>query len=305
MTPPVRVSIVIPAYFSHSTIGSCLEALRHQTRHPDEVIVVNSSPEQITGGIVAGQYPEVRFIHSPTRLLPHAARNRGIQEATGDLLVCTDPDCIADPGWIAALIDAVQSGAEVVAGAMALLPAAGWWEQGVHLTKFSWCLPGLPAGPRWIAATANACYSRRAWNAIGPFDSRNFYGDALQSWRAARFGFPPRFAPGAVVRHYHGGTGATFWKERLWRGDEFARGRAQFEQWSASRALTHVLLTPLRLPLTLLRAAADAFRAGWLGAYFRTLPIQFLGQLGWTLGEARGLWRFIFSQSPAATDSPL
>jgi GT2 family glycosyltransferase len=304
MTAPVRISIVIPAYFSHITVGSCLEALRRQTRPADEIIVVNSSPEQTTREVVTGQHPEVRFIQSPTRLLPHAARNRGIQEATGDLLVCTDPDCMADPAWLASLVDAFQAGADVVAGAMGLLQPGDWWEQGVHLTKFSWCLIGLPAGTHWIAPTANACYSRRAWSAIGPFDAGSFHGDALQSWRAARAGFPPQFVPGAIVRHYHGGSAASFWKERVWRGGDFAFGRARFERWAAARAFTHLLLTPLRLLLTLLRAAADALRAGWFGPYLRTLPIQFLGQLGWTFGEAKGFWRYAFAQPLDKGDAP-
>jgi len=294
MTQPVRVSVVIPAYFSHATIARCLDALRQQSRRPDEVIVVNSSPEPATGEIVTGNYPEVRFIQSPTRLLPHAARNRGIEEATGDLLVCTDPDCVADPAWLASLVSAALSGAGAAGGAMGLILSDDWWEQGIHLTKFSWCLPGLPAGTHWIVPTANACYSRRAWNVIGPFDVRSFYGDALQSWRAARAGFPPRFVPEAIVRHYHGGSVGAFWQQRVARGAEFALGRAQFEQWSAARAVTHVLFTPVRLLLTLLHAGADCLRAGWMAAFLRTLSLQFLGQLGWTLGEARGFWLYAF-----------
>lgn len=297
MTEPVRVSVVIPAYYSHARIGRCLEALRLQSRRADEVIVVNSSPESVTGDIVTRDYPEVHFIQSPIRLLPHAARNRGIEEATGDLLVCTDPDCEADTGWLAALVNAALSGTDVAGGAMGLIQPGDWWEQGIHLTKFSWCLPGLPAGTHWIVPTANAFYTRRAWNAIGPFDARTFYGDALQSWRAAQAGFPPRFVPEAIVRHHHGGSLAALWIQRVSRGAEFALGRAQFERWTAARALTHVLLTPIRLPLTLLRAGVDCLGAGWLAAYLVTLPLQFLGQLGWTVGEARGFWRYAFRPS--------
>jgi len=304
MTTRIRVSVVIPAYFSHHTVGNCLQALRRQTRPADEVIVVNSSPEQSTGAIITNQFPEVQFIQSPTRLLPHAARNRGIEAATGDLLLSTDPDCIADPAWIASIVDAYQSGHHVLGGAMGLQPGSGWWERGVHLTKFSWCLPGLTDGPHWIAATANAAYSRYAWNAIGPFDANIFYGDALQSWRAAAAGFAPYFLSHAIVSHHHGGSAARFWAERWSRGTEFAIGRARFEHWSAVRAVSHILLTPIRLSLTILRTAGDAFRAGWLGPFFFTLPIQLLGQLGWTLGEARGFWRYAFRSPAAAKDAP-
>ena len=40
---------------------------------------------------------------------PSAARNRGVQEARGDLIALTDDDCMPRPEWLEALVAATGS----------------------------------------------------------------------------------------------------------------------------------------------------------------------------------------------------
>ncbi len=124
-----RVSVVIPTYYSSSTLEISLEALRRQRYRDFEVIVVNSSPEEETGRIVRERYPEVVFVQSPVRLYPHAARNEGIGRARGEVLVFTDPDCEPAPDWLERLVAACDGGTRVVVGAMGLagIYASGQW----------------------------------------------------------------------------------------------------------------------------------------------------------------------------------
>ncbi len=279
------VSVIIPAYYSYATLADCLEALRRQSRRDFEVIVVNSSPEEKTRRVVEN-YPEVRFEQSPDRLYPHAARNRGVELARGELLVFTDPDCRARPDWLEQLLAAYDAGHPVVGGAME--PASdGWFERGVHFTKFSWAMSGLPAGPHAIAPTANVCYARRVWDIIGPFEGHLFCGDAIQSWRAAAAGFRPWFEPRAVVEHRHRGGFVSFWKERWRRSQEFEDALIEFFRRPRWKSALLVPLMPGLLALVLGRAAADAWRAGRLGSCLATLPVQIIGQLAWCLGEAK------------------
>ncbi len=298
-----RVSIVIPAYYSDVTIGSCLEALRAQSFQDFETIVVNSSPESRTGCLVRDRFPWVRFEQSDARLLPHAARNRGVSLTRGDLLVFTDPDCRARPDWLEWLVRAHDAGHPVVGGGMELI-GRDWLERGVHLCKFSWQLSGLPPGPRWILPTANACYARQVWDVAGPLDGDRFGADGLLSWRARRHGYEPWFEPRAVVEHRHPGTIGDLWRQRLARGREFATMRIEFERWSRPRAVGNLAALPLLVPLVLARAARDSIRGGWGRDYLETLPVQAVGQCAWSLGEARGQLTYLRNDSKALAAGP-
>jgi GT2 family glycosyltransferase len=280
-----RVSIIIPAYFSHDTLAECLSALRAQTYRDFEVCLVNSSAEAITEQLVRGQFPEVNFEQSPARLFPHAARNRAIERSSGELLVFTDPDCQAHRDWLEKLVAAHDAGHPLVGGAMELA-CDRWFEQGAHLAKFSWLLSGLPPGKRWIVPSASALYPRWLFEKIGPLDGELFCGDALLAWRATDAGAAPWFEPRAIVEHRHEGDLISFFTLRCRRGREFARARMPFEHWSRSRAALNALAMPALMLLTLARSGADAFRAGWGGRYLATLPVQAVAQTGWCVGEA-------------------
>jgi GT2 family glycosyltransferase len=284
MSHDPRVSVVIPAYNSHATVAVCLAALRHQTRPADEIIVVNSSPETLTAAVVQGEFPEAVFVQSPSRLLPHAARNRGVELATGDVIVFTDPDCEPAPDWLAALLTGVASGHECVVGAMDVKHAT-WWQVGIHLCKFHPYLPGLASAPREHACTANACYTRGLWQRIGPFPDEIFCGDGVLSWRAATAGQAPYLLPEAVVKHHHDAGLMDLCRQRFQRGEEFGRVRIETNP-GARRVWLSLLFSPTALPLVLARAARDAHRARWIPRYLGTLPVQALGHLMWELGEA-------------------
>jgi GT2 family glycosyltransferase len=285
--PEPRASVIIPAYYSGSTIAACLDALRGQSSGDFELIVVNSSQENQTEGIIRARYPEARFIQSPTRLLPHDARNLGARQAVGELLVFTDPDCEAHPDWLKLLVAAFDSGHGALVGGMGLGSRA-WWETGVHLCKFHWLLPGLKPGIKRCAATANAAYSRELWESIGPFPGRLFAGDGILSWRAARRGQPPRFVPAAVVRHRHLDSFFGFCRQRFQRGRDFAA--AQVELMDPPGVLTwlRLVFSWAAIGWVLCRAAVDALRAGWGLAFLLTLPIQVVGHELWAMGESWG-----------------
>ena len=299
-----RVSVIIAAYHSDAVIEGCLEALRKQTIHNFEVIVVNSSPEDRTRGIVTTRFPEVRFLESTTRLLPHAARNQGVRVAVGSFLAFTDADCRGAPDWIERLLEAQIKGHEVVCGSIEP-EGTSWFELGIHLCKYSFRLSALPGGPCTLAGTANACYSRRVWDTVGPFNGDRFAGDALLSWNASKHGWKPWFEPRAVVRHrFHPGI-ADFWRERLERGADFAEARAEFEGWSRLRLATYLVAAPLLLLVPLLRGGRDAFQCGWVRSFISTMPLQLLGHLGWSLGETRMHWRLLAGHGKYGTDCHL
>lgn len=286
-----RVSIIIPAYHSIETISETLAGLREQTFRDFEVIVVNSSPDDETRRIVEEEFPEAIFEQSPRPLLMHAARNRGVARARGELLVFTDPDCRPKNDWLERLIDARDAGHELVCGALELSDEAKWAERGVHLCKYSFRLSRLRAGATWIAGTGNASCSRNVWNSVGPFDGDRFAGDALFSWRAAARGWQPWFDPSAVVVHHYRGSMSALVRERLHRGDDFAATRIEFEGWSRARAAGYIIAFPAALLKVIARGFSEAVRAKRGRTFLETLPLQFAGHGAWLSGELCAYYR--------------
>lgn len=294
------VSVVLPSYFSHETVAGCLEALRAQTFRDFEVLVVDSSPDEGTAAIVARDFPEVRLIRSPTRLLPHGARNLGAENASSPLLVFSDPDIYARADWLEALVAAHRRTGGVVVGALADA-GSSWRERGMHLCKFSKWLPDQPPGDVDNAPTANVLIPRALFEEMGGFASENFLGDALLSWRLRAEGQALHFAPDAVVAHHHLSTVPEFLRERYSRGKLFGVLRAEWDRLGRGRLALYlaVSLSPVRLARILALVARQTARAGQLPSFLLTLPLVALGHQASLLGECVSYTRLLVRRRPA------
>jgi glycosyltransferase involved in cell wall biosynthesis len=93
-----RVSVVIPCYRDSATLARALASLESQTRRADEVIVVDDcSPEgEMIQQVIAG-FPGTKYVRNAENLGLAGTRNRGLQEATGDIVAFLDADDEAHP----------------------------------------------------------------------------------------------------------------------------------------------------------------------------------------------------------------
>jgi glycosyltransferase involved in cell wall biosynthesis len=92
-------SIIIPTYNYASYLPQAIQSALNQTHQPVEVIVVDDGSTDDTPQVAASFGDAIRYIRQPNAGLS-AARNRGIQEATGDLLVFLDADDLLDPTMV-------------------------------------------------------------------------------------------------------------------------------------------------------------------------------------------------------------
>ena len=94
----LATSVIVCAHNEERTLPGCLHSLLAQTRHPDEILVINNASTDATGA-VARQIPNVRVVDEPRKGLV-VARETGRLEARGNLLVYIDADCRAPVTWL-------------------------------------------------------------------------------------------------------------------------------------------------------------------------------------------------------------
>lgn len=96
------VSVVIPAYNSRDTIQQAIATARAQTLRPTQIIVVDDCSKDDTlqqAEAVAG--PDLLVVRSPKNGGGGAARNRGIDHATGAVVAFLDADDLWAPNKLA------------------------------------------------------------------------------------------------------------------------------------------------------------------------------------------------------------
>jgi len=296
-----QASIIIPAFRSEATIAQSLATMLAQDFRTYEVIVIDSGPDDRTEQIVRARFPSVRYLHSQERLLPHAARNHGVDLARSDILVFTDPDIYAPPTWLSRLVSAHRKLGGAVAGGLAC-HGRDWVEMGMHLCKFDPWLPGGIERRIDICPTANMACARSVLAVAGGFPEQSILGDTLLSWRLTQLSIPIWFAPRAVVEHHHLGTWSGLVQERFARGQEFAASRIEHGMWSGGRILRQLMVTavPLRLARLVSRGLRNASRARLLAEYLRVSPVVVTGQAAWLRGEAVAYLRALLRTTESA-----
>ena len=114
-----RATVVVPTAMSRlEQLQSCVRGLT-ELDHPDyEVIVVDNRP----AGAPPVDLPGVRVVRE-TRPGISAARNRGLQEASGEIVAFTDDDVEVDRRWLRALGERFARAPEVAAVTGLVVPA--------------------------------------------------------------------------------------------------------------------------------------------------------------------------------------
>ena len=287
MTP--KISIIIPAFHSQATLAASLRSFCRQDYPEPEIIVVDSTPGDACRRIVREQFPGIAYFHAPERMLPHAARNKGVAMASGRYFLFTDPDIYAPVDWARRMMETqLCRGGAIVSPLMCFAPT--WLAQGIHFAKFDQLLPRKHVGPVGIGATAGLLCRREDYERVGGFDGELMLGDTLFSWRLLAAGVPLYLNAGWAAQHHHLSSPGGFLCERFARGRQFAELVLSHRRPAKIRNGMQILVTllPLRLAKWLARTGAHAWKAGMFGAFIRVFPVIFAGHAGWLAGEAAG-----------------
>ncbi|UVK37826.1 glycosyltransferase [Mesorhizobium sp. AR10] len=100
-------------------------------------------------------------------------KNRGIAEATGDIVIFNDSDTVAEPGWLPALLQPFRDARTVAVNGHTYL---GHDDFASRTFALLWIFPLRDQDRRFAAKramNANNCALRRSWLASHPFPQNN------------------------------------------------------------------------------------------------------------------------------------
>ena len=96
----IKVSVIVPFFNSERYITRCVEGILQQSypRENYEILMIDNNSADASAETVR-QYPGIRLL-SETKQGSYAARNRGLQEAQGEIIAFTDADCVPSQDWL-------------------------------------------------------------------------------------------------------------------------------------------------------------------------------------------------------------
>lgn len=234
------VSVVVPVYNDVAALRRCLSALAQQD-YPAEAIQVlvvdNASTDDVSAAMPSD--PRFHLLHEARRG-SYAARNTGVQRATGEVLAFTDSDCVPRPDWLTRGVDALRTPPrpDAVGGAIELFfPHGSQPRTGPEHFEVRHEFQQRKYIEEWsFAATANVFVSREVFDRVGPFDPElQSGGDTDWGNRLVGGGGRLVFAPDVVVGH----PARSSWRELGRKSVRVAHGIADRTQHLGRRTHAH------------------------------------------------------------------
>lgn len=224
------VTVIIPVRNGIEVLPDCLSALRRQTYPSNllDVIVIDDDSTDTTPTLVQAEAdawaqspaaPRLKLIRKPWGGAG-AARNYGVREATGEVVLFTDADCEPTPQWVEEMmkpladpdVNAVAGGyLTKQASPVARLAQAEFEYRYRFVARYKYID---------IAFTHSCAVRRLAFLDSQGFDERipNNADDLELSYRLAARGHRIVFAPKGLVYHQHPATWGEYIRKKVGRG---------------------------------------------------------------------------------------
>jgi GT2 family glycosyltransferase len=100
------LSVVLVNWNAKDDLRRCLQSLEHQTRPPEQIIVIDNASGDGSQRMVHEDFPDVILDTFSENRGFAAACNRGIELATGSWVAMLNNDAVAHAEWCAALVEA-------------------------------------------------------------------------------------------------------------------------------------------------------------------------------------------------------
>jgi GT2 family glycosyltransferase len=226
----MKISIMVPVKNPTETFRKCLDSIFGQEIKNIEVIIIDDSAKKSSLITQYQQkYPQSLIYKKSQTDTVGGSRQEALEIATGDYLVGIDSDCIAQKGWLNALIsDIDENHGEVMVTGRNLSPNSSFMEKKVQSTEeFYWqkhvsfdfrkrkyCL---------FADTKNFAVLTKIAREVG-FDRCMIAAEDIDfSIRLRRKGYKIVYSTRAQVMHFHKQRLRQLLKQKIWHGTGYGQ----------------------------------------------------------------------------------
>jgi len=256
---PIKFTIVIATYRRPAMLRDSVLSLRTMTIPSNvslEVLIIDNDPDRSAAGLMkeladpCAEAFALRYVAEPLTGLSHA-RNRGIEEAEGDVIGFLDDDIFISENWLVAMLDCLhRTGAASVGG-----PYVNHWEEApdptvraceYKLVTPDWGDRDFALRGRSTPGGGNAVFRRRVFDAglrfspeLGRIGNLLLSGEDTELFRRLqKQGDAVWYCASAAIRHRIGGERLTqdyLIRRSFWFGYSYAiidrRVDGKFSEW--------------------------------------------------------------------------
>jgi len=236
MSPGLSFSIVVPTYDRPESLKSLLRALRNQDYPGDlvEVIVTDDAGSQPLDLSEFEGELQMQVVRLARNSGCGPARQEAIEKARHDYLAFLDDDCVPAPNWLLEMSRTLRRNPEAGVGGLTLNGLAdNRWSQTSQFIMDQLHHYFNRSGAAEYFATNNLVLSREQFFEIGglPKDWCLAGGEDRALCARWRQRYQLKFAPDAVVFHYHRLGLDSFWRQHY----HYGRGGRRFTREGGRR----------------------------------------------------------------------
>lgn len=238
----VKASVIVPVYNDPNGIRTTLESLLDQQFDSYEIIPVDNNSTDATADVIhdlATAHPErIRPCAEREIQSSYAARNTGIEHATGDVLLFLDADMWVEDSWVEDLVWALETrGCEYIGCHVEVVTSENpnfpeRYEHGLSFPVESYLTE------KRFAPTCALAVKRNVITEVGSFDARLISGgDKEFGQRVYRAGFDQGYADSVTAYH----PARSSYSALISKAIRIGRGRAQLHRYHPQMAGPHLL----------------------------------------------------------------
>ncbi len=284
----MKTSAIVPT-LNDMNLARTLTAIQdNQTVPPDEIVVVGLFDAALTD-----RFPKIKFVDTEQAVCAAKARNMGMQNASGDLFVFTDSDCIPAADWVAKHQAGQKNGKRVLGGGIQL-DDPNYWARSDNVSMFHEFATTTEKGERFLLPTLNISVHRSVWEKVGGMDE-SFPGAAGEDtdWtiRMRQAGYKLHFDPTIQIVH---APNRVVWRDvfRHWYNAGYNNIRVRLRHQSEYQ-MPSFTRKPFQLrllsPLIALFITAKLFADRRFLRYWATIPVVYATKIIYCWAAAKSI----------------
>lgn len=276
------VSVIIPSYNRPGALEACLNGFcRVEAPFVWELIIVDDGSPTPLASLLKAKFSALPLCWiRQENAGPASARNTGARAANGRFLLFTDDDCIPHFSWLREITASLTAHPYSLVGGRTVNALTENIYAEASQLLVSYVYDYFAERENRFFTSNNFGMAKQLFWRTGGFDETMPLAagedrDLCDRWRAT--GLNLRYAPGAIIAHYHALTLGTFWQQHV----NYGRGARQYHARRASREQRNIRVEPLWFYTGLIAAG---WRTPPLHRALKLVPLLCLSQLANALG---------------------